>query len=80
MNRLYRRLLIAACTAALALPFVGSSAHGSVIVTATETNGDVVFSGGGTLDLSNLNFLTPIAGLGSGAIQDRCTRFWDVNW
>ncbi len=39
------------------LLFVGTAnSHGSILVNAVESNGDVVFSGGGTVDTSGLSY------------------------
>ena len=54
---------------AVALLWVSASQriHASVIITATEANGDVVFSGSGSVELSDLS-LNPFAVFGQGGV------------
>lgn len=56
---------------ALACLLTGASANclSAIIVTATETGGDVVFSGGGSADLTGLSYSTT-TNVTSGAIPD----------
>lgn len=55
MTMLTRRFALVAALGLVA--WAAGPARASVLVTASEVGGDVVFQGGGTLDLTGLNFL-----------------------